>query len=582
MYDFHTGITIDQLKDKLSKKELTFCPKTFATKRKTSSDVWKKFRIIKIGSRTVPNFVFCAACNEFCAYNGTTTSRLKTHYCSNNIVNNVDQSPIENLDGFEDDQPKKRKITFTREDKDLVRNGAKDFVCDDIRPFYSIQGKGLVSLIYKVVQIAQRYPTLSEADIVELLPSRNTLRNYVISSTQEPRNNISIDLAKALKYPGFFSISMDLWKDSYRGYSYAGICAHINTEEAGGFVRKSYVCCVKHVPETTKTNQIIREHVEEEFEKQYNISRETFRKRVKRITDRGSNVVIAMGHDDEIRLNCYAHIINNIVQKICKVPSVADIIASASSLVSAIKMSGMNCHLYTTLKSHTVTRWNSVYMLLTSILKNYDDLSQLLRAKESDTRKYTYLDKLTCLNRTHLSIISEFLKLFKDLTKMLEGDKRLTLHNVWPSYNLIVQHLGDDEEDTPYLLDMKKAGREYITAHRSDIEPHMEHKLACFLHPQMKALAFANLSDRLAIQNEAITRMESIALCDEPNYVQRLNNSSDVQQPSKRSLFNGFLDNANNSSDDTEGLPTRAIPDYQSEIQNYLLFHVNTVIQITH
>lgn len=558
------------MKNKHKNGELTFCSKDQISKRKHCSDVWGKFRIIKCDNIKIPNFVYCSTCGSFCAYNGNTTSRLISHKCSVNT--DVNQNTIEQLSGFDVVPMKKPKINFSSDDLRIVRDASSKFIVNDLRPFYAIEGNGLISLAQSILHISKKYPNIGPADIEAILPSRNTLRTHLTNSVQAVREKITFELKKSLQYPGEFAISVDLWKDNYRGNSYAGVIAHTNIEENNKFVRKSFVCCVKEVPELTKDNRSIREHVESEFEK-YDVPREIFQKKVKRITDRGLNVAIALEQGNEIRLNCYAHLINNIVGKMCKVECISEIIKDAGALVKYMKTSGLNAKLAHTLKSHVTTRWNTVYYLLQSICKNYDEIQALLSQKERETRKYTYLEKITSLNPRHLKMVVEFLKLFKDITKSLEGDKRLTLHNVWLAYNMISDHLIYYDEDEYVIAEMKKQGRDYITANMKDILPKMEHKLACFLHPQLKSLTFASLTDRIAIQSEAEKRMEVYANETMLTRAEPTSNSPVNHSTNKKSLFSSFMDCAQTNDPDTVVFALHL----QSEIHNYLLFNVMAV-----
>lgn len=66
--------------------------------------------------------------------------------------------------------------------------------------------------------------------------------------------------------------------------------------------------------------------------------------------------------DDEIinRLNCYCHILNNIVKRMCAVEQVKKIVDDTSSLVSYIRSSGLGTDCAPQLKKHAPTRWNSL------------------------------------------------------------------------------------------------------------------------------------------------------------------------------------------------------------------------------
>ena len=81
-------------------------------------------------------------------------------------------------------------------------------------------------------------------------------------------------------------------------------------------------------------------------------------------------------------INCANHLLNNVVEKsIHDVPSIDILINKSTKLVKYFKKSGVNTHLNTTLKSYTITRWNTVYYMLKSIIVNFDEIISILLEK---------------------------------------------------------------------------------------------------------------------------------------------------------------------------------------------------------
>lgn len=367
------------------------------------------------------------------------------------------------------------------------------YIVDDLRPFYAIEGEGLKSLIQSVIDCAYKHIGTNSSDIMEILPSRNTLRKHLTIKASDAITNIKNELQKALEFPGEFGISMDLWKDNHKGVHYNGITAHINIVENNNIVRKSFVCHCSQIIDLTKTNQVLRESVTAVFEK-YGIEPNIFAKRVERISDRGSNVVLALSKNGEIRFNCYCHLINNLLSKMCsKDARIAyDVIHNSSELVNYMKTSGMNAFLPYTLKSFVSTRWNIVFYMIESICKVYNDIHELLLKKENETRTFTYVRKLTCIDHDDLIKLITFLKPFKEMSVNLEYANKITLHQVWPTFNLIKENLEEEIDDDQIIKEMKSIGRNYFELNKEDFEPHMEHKLACFMHPLMKCKIYLN------------------------------------------------------------------------------------------
>lgn len=229
------------------------------------------------------------------------------------------------------------------------------------------------------------------------------------------------EFKNALKYPGCFAATADIWKDPYRCNSYLGMTAHICTVENGAIARKSFVFHIGVLNDTVKSNQVIYQEKVSVFQ-QFDIPESVVNKNVKWCTDRGGNVQIAFETGDSIRIDCLAHIINNFVSEICeKSEQARRIIGYASSLVTYMKKSGLNCKLKKTLKSFVEVRWNTAFYTIDSIIENYDDISKLLEAKEAALNEHTYVRKLTCMDMNLLKEMNDFPKVFTTITIDIQG-----------------------------------------------------------------------------------------------------------------------------------------------------------------
>lgn len=277
-----------------------------------------------------------------------------------------------------------------------------------------------------------------------------------------------------------------------------------------GVHRKSVVLNANDIYVLTKTNQSIREYVLGLFSAKFDIANEVFEEKIRGICDRGKNVSIALDWPNNKVLHCYCHLINNLVETMCKTEPAKNIISSASLLVNYLKTSGTNAFLSKTVKSNVPTRWNTVFFMLSSNIESFDEILDLLRKKEIETRKYIYVQKLTCLDRDEIFSMVKFLEVFYKLSVPLESENKPTLDRVWPTFRRINLALRRDFNDSELLQTLKAAGRGYIELERNihDFEPSIEHKLALFLHPLHKNLHFASSEERSEIQNYAETRME--------------------------------------------------------------------------
>lgn len=155
----------------------------------------------------------------------------------------------------------------------------------------------------------------------------------------------------------------------------------------------------------------------------YNLTEDEVKRHVVFLSDRGPNVKYGLIRAGFTRLNCYAHLIHNLVTYMLAENEVRVIIQHCAELSSYVKNSGLNMKLKTSLKRHTPTRWNSTYIMIDAIINNYQDVYELLivkqrlrneaRLKSYKQIDYEISDLITKLNQNKLDEIRTFLKPFK-------------------------------------------------------------------------------------------------------------------------------------------------------------------------
>lgn len=85
-------------------------------------------------------------------------------------------------------------------------------------------------------------------------------------------------------------------------------------------------------------------------------------------------------------LACVSHLLNNTLQKaVEEVAEVAELTNCCAKLVKYFKKSALNANLATSLKSYCPTRWNTVYYMLSSIEKNWDESTTSSKVKLKHT-----------------------------------------------------------------------------------------------------------------------------------------------------------------------------------------------------
>lgn len=196
---------------------------------------------------------------------------------------------------------------------------------------------------------------------------------------------------------------------------------------------------------------------------------------------------------------------HNVAKATCKETNVQSIITDAASLVRHLKKTGLNYKNNIRVKSYCSTRWNTVYTMLNSIVENYQSIYTSLEQRQSSgKRKYrNSLERIERLKKSTLIKIVKFLKPFKEWTDEIEGDKNVTLFQVWPTFIKLNEHLRmlfdeeqEDDNDFQLIEAMKSFGRKYVSEISDDITPKVVHRMATVLHPGMRKLRRMNPDER--------------------------------------------------------------------------------------
>lgn len=472
--------------EKLRANQLKMRPKTIQSSRKVKSEVWLLFHEIvdTSNSKVISNFVRCSKCNEFQEYNGSSTTQLNRHKCS---------KPQQTLDLF----VKSNKTKIKEEDFEKVKNACVKFITKDIRPYYAVEGDGFFDLMICMINIGMKYPYISESEIEKLIPSRNTVKGQVEKFAGDMKSKITNYFRQALEYTGGFSATTDLWSDDFKNNTYICLTAHINLFENKKIVSKRFIMHLNKFDAITKSGPLLEKEIIEIFE-EFGVSEQCLKSRVVFVTDRGPNIKLALNKFQ--RIYCFAHIVNNIVEDMCKHADVKKLITDAASLVKFIKSANLNHRCKPTLKSYTKTRWNTVYEMLNSIYLNYSNIIEILNEKERLTNE-NYVERITNLSKFQIKEVTDFLKIFKDITDDVEGEKYVTLYYVVPSFERIQKELSYINSDLHIIEEMKERGRNYISSRKNEISPTMRHKVALFLHPLFKSLRICSINDKIAIHS---------------------------------------------------------------------------------
>jgi hypothetical protein len=138
--------------------------------------------------------------------------------------------------------------------KDAVVDAAVQLVCLDLRPYYAIEGPGMISLAQSLINFGSKYGPHPASDI---MPSRNTLRFRIEKTAQEAQitlKSILIEIAPL----GCIAFSLDFWTDAYAKTTFLDVTAHYVD---GEYEFRSQVVKCSEFPESRKTAENILETV---------------------------------------------------------------------------------------------------------------------------------------------------------------------------------------------------------------------------------------------------------------------------------------------------------------------------------
>lgn len=175
------------------------------------------------------------------------------------------------------------------------------------------------------------------------------------------------------------AISIDGWLDKSKKVSFFGMTAHFIEEYADRFELNDRILCTREMDAETKDGPYIKSQIKEHL-KSYNLY--SFRKDFVFVSDRGTNMVSALKRFTSI--HCFAHMLNNTVQNMLEL--IADELAPVKALVKYFKVTGLNSAMNESLKSYVKTRWNSVYNMIKSVVKNWDQIQEILISKRETER----------------------------------------------------------------------------------------------------------------------------------------------------------------------------------------------------
>lgn len=418
-------------------------------RRRTSRsgiDYWQYFReIYDNNDNIILDYIACEKCSEIIYYRSADgTAPMQRHldkHSTSGQSNTMDQfvrKPVKNFSSFDRE---KSKLMST------------DFVIKDVRPFEAIAGNGLIALLMFFSQLGHKYGPLSYEDVVEILPSPQTISRNVEKLGNDCRQKIKEELISTWK--GGMSMTTDLWNDGYRRVAYLYITAHYFVEIGNKLIYRSRIVSLRPMDsKKRKTHDVLLNVINEEIEK---LGLTQNRQSITFVSDRGSNIVAAL-KDQFKRYNCQAHLINNIVKQFYEGKQASKILKILKPIVRYVKINGYNEQFENgkKIKSYSKTRWNSAYYMLASILKSWNQLEDLLK-----TNKSNHYQKFKSIDKKEVADMIDFLEPFKDMSNELEKSS-VTIFNVLPCILKIKATIKLNSNDSSIIKQMKRKGITYF------------------------------------------------------------------------------------------------------------------------
>lgn len=444
------------------------------------------------GEALIPHYYHCTNCK-------------KVIYCVPRQDGNINQLARHSCENVVNGQ---NRLAIKPGIREEIRNAASKFIVKDLRPFFAIEGDGLLQLCAASMRFGQTHHKATIKDLEKVLPSRNTVRKAVEEVAAKTKDEIKKHLQSA-KEVGGFAVSTDGWTDKYKGRSYICLVAHLNIVSSNGIQRKRYMLHCDEMTEVVKTKEVILSHILHVMN-DYGLNEEETKLYVTFVTDRGGNFKYGLKNNGFKRHECINHLIHNLVKAMVKEPPIDDIIKRALKLTAFVKKTNMNSRLPHTLKPFVHTRWNGVHEMLDLINRNFNELYDLLLERQRNDRRSDCLDLITDLERNEVAEIAAFLRQFKEISDKLEAESYETISMVWPTLtqiNVVLEEdqANDDEIVGRLIEKMKRAGRFYIIKNSNDFAPTMTQKIATVLNPLFKKLIPFEVHERNEVYNEIVS-----------------------------------------------------------------------------
>jgi len=436
------------------------------------SDVWKNyFRVFNASDESQMNWVICHHCKDafFHDPHKTGTSKLKQHV--EKCVKSASNSKITSFYNTT------TAPNFSASEKAAVVDSLVSLCSKDVRPFQIVSGEGFQEFCEAIYTLGYKHGSANDgcSSIGDLLPHRTTISRAANELKIKNKEAFSQFLQSVkLRH---FSLTLDFWSNDVSKDHYITVTIH--------FIHESnlhWICLCTRLFNEPKTSAAILLFLQSLLA-EYDIN--TSECSIVYVTDNASNLIKTLQND--LHLRCACHCINLAVVKAFDVDAVQRLIQCSKKIVQHFKHANLQSQLRQSLKQDVPTRWNSIFIMLSSIYEQFNDVASILLSRNEQSL-------LTDFNNELASNLLPFLSDIKDCSEELSADKYPTLPSVVPWYYKLLSNCeNSNEEDCMGIFKSKFKEELKNKLHISSF-----HYIATFLHPMFKHLNFLPKADKKA------------------------------------------------------------------------------------
>lgn len=268
-----------------------------------------------------------------------------------------------------------------------LRRSLAFFCAADLRPYSAVEGLGFQQLAQTFIGIGSKYGNVA---IKEILPSRTTVADTCKSEAEVSRAKLVETINDYVIRYGIMGVTTDMWQEDYKKKNFVAVTVHML--ECGKMI--SRVLQVYQFPlETQKTAENIRQSLHKMAEY---LGIKDMAKHFYFVTDQGSNIKAALSTNYQ-RLPCACHCLSTSLKHALpngpgdkgnteELQALQKVIDEVKAMVRYIKKSGLNATLAKSVIQENDTRWNSVLLMLESVVGQEKEIKEALERHGESSR----------------------------------------------------------------------------------------------------------------------------------------------------------------------------------------------------